>query len=84
VRGTLKTEDGALIYAYYRGILEASPEAMARIRAGEEVDPAEYYFRTSPVFETGAEKYAWLNRIVAVGLGQIKPNRVIYQVYAIL
>lgn len=33
---------------------------------GEEVDPAKYYFRAMPVFETGAAKYDWLNRIVAV------------------
>jgi len=84
VRVALKTDDSALIYTYYRGILKISPEVMARVRAGEKVDPAEYYFRTTPVFETGAEKYRWLNQIVAVGLGKIEPSRVIYQVYAVL
>ncbi|GAA4629866.1 hypothetical protein GCM10023196_052940 [Actinoallomurus vinaceus] len=34
-----------------------------------QVDPAHYYFRTNPLFETGAEPYAWLNDIVCVGSG---------------
>jgi hypothetical protein len=29
-----------------------------------QVYPGEYYFRTNPLFETGAEQYAWLNDIV--------------------
>ena len=31
VRATLKTHDGALIYATYRGIFSASPEAWAKL-----------------------------------------------------
>jgi len=48
------------------GIFVIAPETFHRIAAGEEVDPAEYYFRTTPLFETAAEKYDWLNRVVAV------------------
>ncbi len=32
-------------------------------------EKAEVYFRTTPMFETGDERYLWLNDIVAVGLG---------------
>ena len=43
------------------------------------------YFRTTPRFETGAEQYRWLNRILAVGVGWIdKPGTVSYKVYAVL
>ena len=84
VRGTIRTDDGELIYMYYRGILHITPEVFERIQKGESVDPSEYYFRTTPIFETGSDKYGWLNRIVAVGVGQSMPNRVIYKIYRIL
>jgi hypothetical protein len=84
VRATARTDDGHLIYAYYRGIINTSPEVFQRIAAGETVDPSQYYFRTAPFFETASEKYGWLNRIVAVGVGRVKLNWVGYTVYAVL
>ncbi len=69
VRVTLETDDGALIFMTYRGFRHGPAEVMARLNKGEDVDPSEYYFRVAPLFETGAEKYDWLNRIVAVGTG---------------
>ncbi len=42
---------------------------LARIASGEYVDPAEYYFRIVPFFETGSEQYTWLNSIVCLGFG---------------
>ena len=50
---------------------------MARLAQGETVDPSEYYFRVAPVFETGAERYAWLNKILAVGVGERPPPNVV-------
>jgi Protein of unknown function (DUF3237) len=84
VRATLRTDDGHLIYTYYRGILRVPPEVMGRVASGEEVDPSEYYFRTAPVYETASEKYGWLNRIVAVAVGKFSPNWVGYTVHEIL
>ena len=84
VRATMRTDDGHIIYVYYRGILHGPPAVAARILRGKAPDPSEYYFRTAPVFETASEKYGWLNRIVAVGIGKIGPNWVGYTVYAIL
>ena len=84
VRITLKTDENELLYVYYRGVLNISPEMMMKIQAGEEVDPSEYYFRTTPVIETASEKLAWLNHIVCVGVGQVLPNKVKYLVYQIL
>ncbi|NQW18915.1 MAG: DUF3237 domain-containing protein [Chloroflexi bacterium] len=83
VRATLQTDDGSLIYVQYNGIMNASPEVMARRANGETVDPSEYYFRTTPYFETGAGKYAWLNKIVTVGVGALTPTGVAYDIYAI-
>jgi len=84
VRLTIKTDDGEFIHVCYRGILHISPEVMERVQGGEDVDPSEYYFRTTPVFETGSEKYGWLNRIICVGVGKVEPNRVTYRIYRIL
>ncbi len=84
VRATLRTDDGHIIYTYYQGINYTPPEVRERMQKGEAVDPSEYYFRTTPVFETASEKYGWLNRIVAVGIGRVTPTGVVYRVYAIL
>lgn len=70
IRFTLRTEDAQLIYVRSGGIFDVSPRVSERIRKGEDVDPSEYYFRTTPVFETGSEKYSRLNRVVAVGVGR--------------
>lgn len=84
VRRTLRTDDGHLIYAHYRGILAGSPDAMARLGRGEPVPAADLYFRTTPVFETGSEKYAWLNRIIAVGIGAITAAGAELEVFQVL
>jgi Protein of unknown function (DUF3237) len=55
-----------------------------RLNRGETVDPAEYYFRTAPVFETASEKYGWLNRIIAVGTGHRLPQGPVYSVFEVL
>ena len=84
VRIALRSDDGEIIYMYYRGVIDTPPEVAARAAKGETIDPSEVYFRTTPVFETASEKYAWLNRTVAVGVGRGTPGGVAYRVYAIL
>lgn len=83
VRITLRTDDGALIFVTYRGISTMTSDVRGRILKGEAVDPSQYYFRTAPFFETAAEKYAWLNRLVAVGVGRRTPTGVVYSIYAV-
>jgi hypothetical protein len=84
VRLTLKTDDDALIYMTYRGIRHSSPEVAQRLARGEAVDPGEYYFRTTPVFETGSEKYEWLNNIICVAVGERLAREVRYRIFEIL
>ncbi len=84
VRATLKTHDGALIYATYRGILSASQETWAKIYKGEPLDRDQYYFYTAPTFQTSAPDYLWLNRILAVGVGSAVPGGVAYRVFALV
>jgi Protein of unknown function (DUF3237) len=82
-RYTLRTRDGALVYVRNRGVRSGPPEVLARIARGEAVDPAGYYFRTVPQFETGAPQYAWLNDLVAVCSAVRAANAVTLDFYAV-
>ena len=68
-RYTLETADGALIYVRNKGYRHGPEEVIERLARGEDVDPALYYMRTTPWFETSAARYAWLNRIICVATG---------------
>lgn len=65
----LKTDDGVVIQIRNRGLRHGPPEVIARLAAGEEVDPADYYFRTVPEFVAPAGRYDWLNRSIFVCAG---------------
>jgi hypothetical protein len=84
VRLILRTDDGALIIMTYRGRRHASPEVNDRIAHGEQVSASDYYLRTVPFFETSSAKYAWLNKIVSVAIGERTPDGVTYEVFEIL
>ena len=84
VRMTLKTDDGDLIYMSYKGMRHGPKDVMERLNKGEVVDPALYYFRSVPVFETSSVKYGWLNRAVFVAIGRREATGPIYDVHEIL
>jgi Protein of unknown function (DUF3237) len=84
VRLVLKTEDGALIGMTYQGLRHGPPDIIARIEKGEVVDPASYYFRINPLFETATAKYDWINGVVAVGIGHRFADGPVYSVFEIL
>jgi Protein of unknown function (DUF3237) len=84
VRLVLKTKDDALIGMTYRGVRHGPPDVVARIERGESVDPASYYFRISPFLETAAASYAWLNRLVAVGIGHRTADGPVYSIFEVL
>jgi len=84
LRITLETDDQALVYMTFQGLRHGPPDAIAALGRGEVVDPARYYFRTLPRFETSTEKYAFLNRIVAVGVGEARPDGAVHRIDEIL
>jgi hypothetical protein len=65
----IETDDGALIQIRNRGLRHGPPEVMARLAAGERVDPSEYYFRTVPEFIAPDGRYDWLNRSIFICSG---------------
>lgn len=81
---TLRTDDDALIYILNRGYRHGPPEIMQRLAKGEQVDPKEYYFRCTSVFETSSEKYEWLNRYIFIATGERKADGVVLDFYKLL
>lgn len=68
----------------FQGLRHGPPDAIAALGRGEAVDPASYYFRTVPRFETSTEKYAFLNRIITVGVGETRPDGAVHRIDEIL
>ena len=83
IRLALRTVDGHPIYLHCRGIFDAPAPVRQRIRNGEDMDPTGYYFRTSPVFETGSQRYGRLNRLVAVGVGRRTATGMVTEIFAV-
>ena len=73
VRATLRTDDGALIFSEYRG----------RVRFGR--DGLNHVY-TSPRYETGDPRYAWLNGLQCIGKGvsNAKERWLRYRLYAVV
>ena len=69
VRITLQTDDGANILMTYSCIGLRGEGGLT--------------LRTAPLFETGAEKYLWLNNIQAIAHGTPGQGNVTYVVYAL-
>jgi hypothetical protein len=71
LRVTLETDDGALIHMTFEGIRD--DEA-----------PGAPYFRTVPRYETAEPKYSFLNRLLAVGTAEIRPDGPVHVIEEIL
>jgi len=68
LRVTLETDDGALIHMTFTGVR----------------DDASHYFRTVPRFETAAPKYAFLNRLLAIGVGELRADGPVHVIEELL
>lgn len=84
VRATLRAHDDALIHYEARGVIKIPADGLNRLAAGEVLPYDETYVRTTPTFETAAERYAWLSEIVAVGYNVLSPNHIDYRIYRVL
>ena len=67
-RYTIRAASGGLVYVRNDGVRVASPDILAALGRGEVVDPASYYFRTSPRFETADPTLAWMQDTMFVGV----------------
>ncbi len=81
-RYLLKTDDGANIAISTNGRYINSKEQDEALDRGEFVDPGNYYFRQHLFFQTGAEKYKWLNGVIAFAVMGIKQTgEICYNAY---
>jgi len=71
LRITLETDDGALVHMTFEGIRD-------------DAAPGAPYFRTLPRFETSVANYAFLNRLLAVGTGEIHADGPVHVIEEIL
>lgn len=87
-RLVLRTDDGVLIHMSYGGRIVIPGDILNEARDPDKrhaIPPSRYYFRTTPVFETGAPHYGWLNNVVCIGSGRLLQGRsVAYEVFQIL
>ena len=65
---SIETDDGSLIHMTFTGVR----------------DDANHYIRTVPRFETAAPNYAFLNRLLALGIGEIRPEGPVHAIEEIL
>ena len=84
VRCSLRTDDDVIVFMKTFGFRHGPAEVFARMAKGEKVDRGEYYFRELVSFEAPKGKYEWLNRLIAIGVGERLPELVILDVFEIL
>lgn len=82
-RYCIRADDGALLTIVNTGLRHGPAAVMARLLAGGAADPAEYYFRATPVFEAPPGPHGWLNRHVFVGTGERRPDEVRLHVFSV-
>jgi cytochrome P450 len=71
VRTTLETDDGAIVFVSYQGRSDYSLAGAGPVYA-------------APVFETGDERYAWLNKVQAIARGTTDGlTKLVYDVYEV-
>ena len=70
VRITLETDDGALIFMTYTGVVGRGAGGL--------------YWRVRPIFSTADERYDWLNQSVFIGKNKQVEGKVAYDIFRIL
>jgi hypothetical protein len=79
----LEADDGTPILINNRGYRHGSAEVLAALRERQEVDPASYYMRLSPMFEVAEGPHDWLTRHVIIGTGARYPDKTVFRYYIV-
>jgi hypothetical protein len=83
IRYTLQTDRRDLLYVQSRSVRHGTPEVLARLGRGEDVDASEYTFRASTQIETATADLDWLNKGVFISVAGRQPGGVIYETYLV-
>jgi hypothetical protein len=79
----LEANDGTPIYVHNRGIAWSESNVLARIEAGESVDPDATYCRITPTFEAPPGPHDWLCRTIFVGTAERQGASTAFEYYAV-
>jgi hypothetical protein len=82
-RITLQLEDGVNVLMRGVGLRHGATDVMRRIASGEAVPASAYYFRQSMLFEAPGPDWGWLNRMLALGVGERRPDGVRLAIFEI-
>ena len=84
-RAVWQTDDGAIIYLSYTGRSVVPDDVRAEFAdpSAPPVDPARYYLRIAPVFESASPQYGWLNGVLAIGIGERTDFGVRHQIFQV-
>lgn len=83
-RYSLEASDGTIISVVNPGYRHGPAPVLARIAAGEIVDPALYYFRTTPRFEVAGDgPHGWLGRNVFLCTAARYKDHVALDIFAV-
>ena len=82
-RYTVRADDGELVLVHSRGFRSGPPEVLARLAAGEAVDPDEYYFRTLVHARDRAAAHAWVNERLFIAVAARLPAGVVADIHEI-
>jgi hypothetical protein len=84
VRVQFVTDDGAVVLLHYTGLVERTDNFNKAAESGEATGWEDQYMRMFMTFDTGAERYAWLNQHLFIAEGRLAgPSEIEYAIYQI-
>lgn len=76
VHALIRPDTGGMLMTYYSGIADFGPDGFARMQAGNPPDIVPV--RLTPQYLTSDAKWAWLNRVQCIAIGEVNmPNRML-------
>jgi Protein of unknown function (DUF3237) len=83
VRGTIETNDRALIYLNYTGVMDLGEDGYQDFLEGRL--PPTVKIRNAPRFQTAHPKYDWINRVQCISVAEVDFTKfeADYDVYAL-
>jgi hypothetical protein len=84
VRAQFVTDDGAVVLMHYTGLVQQTGTFAAAAQADRPTDWDDQYVRLAIRFDTGDERYAWLNTSLFVAAGRLLgTGRIEYAVFRV-
>jgi hypothetical protein len=85
VRVQFVTNDGEIILLHYTGLVERTDAFNKAAEEETASDWADQYMRMTMRFDTGSDKYRWLNESLFIAEGRLAgPKEIEYRIYRVL